>query len=123
LESLVQVVPLVPLVPPLLQAGANGRGTLAERRPRCTLLAAHEKVQSLATRGGRHVQRGLPAPNWCAGGVCGTVRAQILTTDHLSPQAQPPQRRFARIVERHGELCGERRAARRGARRESWCGG
>jgi len=101
---LVPQVPLVPLVPPLLRAGANGPWTLAERRPHCSLLAAQGKVQLLATRGGRHVQWGLPAPHACAGGLSGMVRGQKLTTDHLCPQAQRPRRRFARSFERHVSL-------------------
>ena len=123
LVSLVLLVPLVPLVTPLLRAGANGRWTLAERRPHFPLLAAQGKVRLLATRGGRHVQRGLPAPRACAGGLSGTVCGQKLTTDHLCPQAQRLRRRFAWSFEGHGSLCGGRCAAQRGALRESLCGG
>ena len=123
LVSLVLLVPLVPLGTPLLRAGANGRWMLAKRRPHCPLLAAQGKVRLLATRGGRHVQRGLPAPRACAGGISGTVRGQNLTTDHVCPPAQRLRRRLLRSVERHGSLCGGRCAARRGARRDLLCGG
>ena len=121
--SLVLLVALMPLVPPLPRAGANGRWTLEKRRPLCSLLAAQGKVQFLATWGGRLVQRGLPAPHACAGRLAGTVRCQTLTIDHLRPQAQRSRRRFGRSVERRSSLCGGRCAARRGVRRESCCGG